>query len=126
MTKENQLSDQELDDVFAQEAANEQTLSPALMQRILEDADQVLAAQKAPEISARPAGQFTLWHSFISAIGGWPGIGGLATATVVGIWIGFSPPAAIDELAETYLADKNSAYDFGDFMPSIDDLLSEG
>lgn len=34
-------------------------------------------------------------------LGGAPGIGGLATSAVLGFWIGFAPPAALDALDDS-------------------------
>lgn len=125
MTEDNTLSDQELDDLFAAEAADTPEPSQALMQRIINDADRVSDARLMAERPTKAAQRPGFISSLVSAIGGWPGIAGLTTATVVGIWIGFSPPAAIDGLAGYYLAD-NSYFDLGDFMPPIDELLDEG
>lgn len=34
-----------------------------------------------------------IWQQFRAGLGGWAGLGGLATACAAGVWIGFSPPS---------------------------------
>ena len=125
MAENNIPVEPDLDDLLAAEAANPAKASAALLDRVIADAD-IIADGRArmthPDNLAPRAG---LMDSLLAAIGGWPGVGGLATATVVGIWIGFAPPAAIDDLAGSYLAN-NDSYGFGDLMPSIDGFLDEG
>lgn len=121
MAKKHPLSDQELDAVFASASASPPDVSIALMQKVMADAEavadaRVLASAKAPRVH--------VFKAILSAIGGWPAVGGLATATVAGIWLGFSPPAAVDDLTAGYLT--GNYYDLADFMPSIDAILEEG
>ncbi len=54
------------------------------------------AAAQMPRRAARPAPRFGA--VLLAALGGWAAVGGLAAATVAGIWIGVSPPAAVDGL----------------------------
>lgn len=65
--------------------------SEALMARILADADR---AGLRPHAPARAG----LWQRARTALGGWQGIGGLATAAAAGLWVGYSglaDPAAL-------------------------------
>lgn len=39
----------------------------------------------------------------LQSLGGWPAIGGLATATCAGIWLGIYPPQPVALAAETFL-----------------------
>ena len=121
MVKKIPLSDQELDAVFATASESPPDAAIALMQRVMADAEAVADARDLTTDKAPRAGVF---KSILSAIGGWPAVGGLATATVAGIWLGFSPPAAVDDLTAGYLT--GSDYDLTDFMPSIDAILEEG
>ena len=93
--------DDELDILF--NAARGSTVAPSndLLGRIMADADAAMPnAHTAPKITATKSGIFaTLW----SAIGGWPAAVGMAAATLAGVWIGFSQPAGLDLLTESYL-----------------------
>ncbi|MCZ0811775.1 MAG: hypothetical protein ACQEVT_00785 [Pseudomonadota bacterium] len=82
--------------------------SGALLARVLADATQAQAAQAAMAMSpgAEPARQAGLWQQVLRGLGGWPALAGLATATVAGIWIGFSPASGID----AYLDPADPAY----------------
>ncbi len=63
--------------------------SATLMARIHADAEAEMPRAPEPAPSARPTnGGVLSW--FGTAFGGWRGIGGLATATVVGLWLGYS------------------------------------
>lgn len=82
-------------------AAAQQPVPPDdLMARVLADAQALQPAPVAvaPSVPARRG-----WESFVEMIGGWPGIGGLATAGVAGLWIGFAPPVSLETLAAEIL-----------------------
>jgi hypothetical protein len=65
--------------------------SPALMARILADAEAVQAAsRKTP--APRRAG---LVEYLYRLLGGWPAMAGLATAAVAGLWLGASLPTGL-------------------------------
>ena len=83
-----------LDDIFAVARATAPEPTDYLRRRVLTDAAQVQAGfeQLQPVISgAVPAGGW--FRQVANALGGWAGLGGLATACAAGIWIGFAPPA---------------------------------
>lgn len=82
-----------LDDLFAQ--ARDQRIMPsaALTQRVLADA--------ANQPLRRPAAPF--WAQIGQMIGGWPALGGLAAASVAGIWLGAAPPAPLADYADVLL-----------------------
>ena len=85
-----------LEETFAAMRAEDVPLSEGLMDRIMMDADSVLAAQAQP-VAARPAVSFGALIRDV--IGGWPSFGGLAAATVAGLWIGISPPQVLTDLS---------------------------
>lgn len=65
--------------------------SGALMARILADAEAEMPRAPEPMPVTRPAGRGTGALSWIgAAVGGWRGVGGLATATVAGLWLGYA------------------------------------
>ncbi|WP_439154780.1 hypothetical protein [Yoonia sp.] len=108
--------DDMLDDLFA--VARMQTPQPgdALMARVLADA----AGAPAPQRVVDHPG---LWAQLCNALGGWPAVGGLAAATVAGIWVGVAPPSSIENLATSVIGDTmtvslftvDAMYDVGDF-----------
>lgn len=84
-----------LDDLFraARGEARSQGASPDLLARVLADAE---THQPAPQAlaSVAPRGRGR-WAQFLSAIGGWPSVSGLAAATVAGVWIGFAATSTV-------------------------------
>ncbi len=90
--------DKILEAAFAQARVPDAMPSEALMDRIMMDADSVLA--DAMPVLERP--RQGLGAMLLDAIGGWPSFSGLAAATVAGLWIGVAPPAALTDLSATY------------------------
>ena len=82
-----------LEDAFALARAEAARPAPeALMARVLADADR----ERPPLRAAAPRpGRLA---AALAALGGWPALGGLATAGVAGLWLGLSPPAAVEDL----------------------------
>lgn len=81
---------EELDVFFAAARQQTDTLSEDLTNRMLGDALAV-QAQFAPVVQERQA-RPGLWRQLVSAVGGWPAMGGLVAACATGIWIGVAPP----------------------------------
>ncbi|SDN42878.1 hypothetical protein SAMN05216196_101509 [Lutimaribacter pacificus] len=69
--------------------------SADLLARVLADAEAVQAA--AAPVPRKSAPRLR-WRQFVDAIGGWPAMAGLVSAGVAGLWLGISPPAALDDL----------------------------
>ena len=89
----------DLERLFAKGRRGSAQMSAGLTQRILADADRVqagFAPVSAPQAVARPG----LWSQALSALGGWPALGGLVTAGAAGIWIGLAPPSFLPDLDE--------------------------
>ena len=122
--RKTQLDDDGLEDFF--EAARRMAPSPsdALMARVLADA---LAAQ--PVAAPCPVPRPGAWAQLREALGGWPALGGLATAGVMGLAIGIAAPAGLADLATAVLDQGTDTY-LVDLMPELDfDIamdLSEG
>lgn len=93
--------DKMLDATFAQMREGSSDIAPSdgLLDRIMMDADATLAAPVAPRTRAKPS----LGAMLLDVIGGWPSFGGLAAATVAGLWIGVSPPDALSDFSAGYL-----------------------
>ncbi len=90
---------------FFKAARNDIPAPPAaLMARVLADAQQAQAANRPDQqMTPEHRPQTGLWGQFLSAIGGWPALGGLVSAGVVGLWIGINPPANISQMASSVL-----------------------
>ncbi|WP_093996181.1 hypothetical protein [Octadecabacter ascidiaceicola] len=87
--------DKMLEAAFAQARTPDVMPSEDALNRIMMDADSVLAAPTP--VKRRP--KQGIGVMILEAIGGWTAFGGLATATVAGLWIGISPPAALTDLS---------------------------
>lgn len=84
----------ELDTLLAAASRELPELPPALLARVLADAEAELAARAAPRLpmaASRPAAAAGgILADLLALIGGWRAISGLATATIAGVWIGFA------------------------------------
>lgn len=110
---------------------------PALLARIL-DAGMVEQAAMAAErvLAVRPGGATASRFaprglaSWFGTLGGWGAVTGLATATVAGIWLGFSPPTGLAGLADgvfgTSLSGSGNTVDQVDLLPTFESYLTEG
>lgn len=83
-----------LDDLLAKSAASAPVPSPDLMARVLADAA-TLQPRTTPVVHPKRS----LIAQMLDMIGGWPALGGLATAGIAGLWIGVAPPFALETLA---------------------------
>ena len=82
-----------LDELFAAAQSRAAAPSADLMARILADAAQAQprgAAAPSPEAAGRPAPQGGFWAELAFLVGGWPAVGGLVSAVMAGLWVGFS------------------------------------
>ena len=66
-------------------------VSDGVMARILADADAALAL---PALRSPRAG----WRDWVTALGGWPAMGGLMAAGVAGLWIGVAPTGTVSDV----------------------------
>lgn len=98
------LTERELDALFAAGRAHATAPSEALMARILAEAEAVMPSPPAADVPARPRAAGGLVRGALSALGGWGTVGGLATAAATGVWIGLTgvadPVAAAGGLLE--------------------------
>ena len=122
--------EQELEAFFQTLKDAPEEASPDLLARVLADAyeeQDALALQALPKTSdpVKSTPSRGLFRSVLDAIGGWPALGGLATATVAGIWIGYNPPAALDTLTLAWM-DNSYGASIGATLPEYDDLLADG
>lgn len=112
------LNDDELDAVFAAAQGAPVALSSATMDTIMAAA----VAELEPDAVPQSAGS-VWWQDLLHAIGGWPAMGGLATAAVMGVWIGISPPTALDGVTAVF---ETETAEFEFWSSDFDLILSEG
>ncbi|MEP2717670.1 hypothetical protein [Pseudophaeobacter sp.] len=110
--KENGLTDVSgLDDLFAVARNTPVEMPASLTAAILADASQVqelhrqAALQSLPGASRGEQGAAQrLWRQFSAAVGGWPSLGGLAAASLTGLWLGLAPPSFLPDPVASYAA----------------------
>lgn len=105
MTEQNRTQEAALEALFATAKDTAPLPDAALLQRVLSDAAQVqagFAAAAVPEARRawperpRRRAQVRLGGLF-EMIGGWAGLGGLATASAFGLWLGMTPVLGLGE-----------------------------
>lgn len=100
----------ELDDLFA--AARREQASPALLARVLTDAEAV---------QARPVRRAPRWRGVLRVmLGGAGALTGMATAALAGVWIGLAEPAPLVAVTEALLSQGSV-----DVLPTYDFLAEE-
>ncbi|WP_421703995.1 dihydroorotate dehydrogenase [Aliiroseovarius sp.] len=121
--------DKMLESFFEAGRADAPVPSQDLMARILADAQ---ANMPAPAPLARPAtpARRGFLVGLLAAVGGWPSVATMATATVAGIWLGFAQPDTLSNLSGGTLLPGSTAtaYEVDDLVPSygsFDGLLTE-
>lgn len=118
--------DRELDALFAVAREEGQRPSPALMARILADAD---ALQPGPQGLAPPARAVPprtssgLIGRLLDLIGGPGALAGLVSAAGAGLWLGFVQPTPVTSVAQAWGIETASLAEV-DLMPSLDTYLA--
>ncbi len=119
---DDKLDDMMLDDLFATAAREmEEAVSSDLLARVMADALAVQAEQQQqPEPEKAP--KLTMFQVVVKVLGGWQSMGGLAAATVAGVWIGVAAGpemmqsdwagSLLTTNAESYLSDLDNSYAF--------------
>ncbi|MBU2992692.1 hypothetical protein Q4555_04210 [Octadecabacter sp. 1_MG-2023] len=89
------IDEKMLNEAFAQMRVADPVPSEDLMNRIMLDADMVLADDATAPQRSKPG----FGAMLLDVIGGWPTFSGLAAATVAGVWIGAVQPAALTDFS---------------------------
>ncbi|MDP3342740.1 dihydroorotate dehydrogenase [Frigidibacter sp.] len=95
--------------------------SATFLARVLAEAEAVQAERDAP-IAEPPAPQQGLWAGIIAALGGWGGAGGLATATMAGVWLGFAGVQGSGTLTAFLAAPEEAAVTL-ELIPEFDSFV---
>ncbi len=101
--------DKELSGLFEVSRYIPPTPSDSLLARVMADATAVQAGFAPAPVAARPRGM-GLWRELLRALGGWPAMGGLATAAVAGVWLGAFPPSFLPDATDAYIELTEGAY----------------
>lgn len=99
--------------------------SDRLMDRVLADALETIPTGPEAADKRSGVGKLGLFGQIINAIGGWPAVAGLATATVAGVWIGIYPNDVVSDVMAQYSGDDSDLY-LVDISTSIGSLFEEG
>ncbi len=120
MTGPNDRIDEfELDALFEEARGESPTPSDDLVARIVQDAAQMQPKPASSE-GHEPTGVF---RQFLAAIGGWPALGGLATAAITGVYIGVAQPGLVGVTAAEL---EDLDYVSTEIWPSDDLFFEEG
>lgn len=117
----NNLDDDKMLEAFFEAARDDAPVpSQDLMARILADAQAELPVPAPIVRQAAAPRRRGLLASLLAAVGGWPSVATMATATVAGIWIGFAQPDALNALAGGTLLPGTTAttYEVDELVPS--------
>jgi len=93
----------DLDLLFAETRQSEGQMPEGLFRRIVADGEQVQAGFAAAAAARGQAHGQGMWSQFVTVLGGWPTLGGLAAACAAGVWIGLAPPSFLPDPAELVL-----------------------
>jgi len=124
MMSEDKHLDHTLEALFDVAKTQELQPSDALMARILADAE----AEQPPHLALLTTKTRTgrgLFKQLWGAIGGWPAVAGLATATMAGLWIGMNPSVYVADVMAQYTGSDSDLY-LVDFVSAYDFDLGEG
>ena len=101
--KRTDLTDLELDDLFASARTVDPDPHDDFMARLFADIDDV--ADGFEQVALPTEERRSLLASLWAALGGWAGASGLAAAAAAGLWIGISPPASLSSVTDVIWAD---------------------
>ena len=101
--KRTDLTDLELNDLFASARTADPDPTDDFMARLFADIDDV--ADGFEQVALPTEERRSLVASLWAALGGWAGASGLAAAAAAGLWIGISPPASLSSVTDVIWAD---------------------
>ena len=111
------LNDKELDSLLSTLGQEVPAPSDYLMARVLADAE---AHRPVPGATVGSGATGGLLDGLLTWFGGWKGAGGLVTAGLIGLWIGISPPTALEasttDLLDQISPDVSIFSDYGELL----------
>jgi hypothetical protein len=118
MTHSDKHTDFDLDAILSDARMAVPTPDDAFFRAILSDAQSVLDDVMSEPVQAA----IPWWRQLWADLGGWPTVTGLATAAVVGIWIGLSADTLFPQNATSFDADS----ELSDPFSGLDLAMLEG
>jgi hypothetical protein len=120
------MQDGDIDDLLARARAAPPEPETALLTRIEAEARWLQLAFRAPP--AAPAAGPGALGRWIAALGGGPALAGLASAVLVGLWIGTAQPAPVAAVTTGVSAalGQETDVEYIDLMPDFGGLAAEG
>lgn len=97
----------DLDDLLRKAAQYQPDVPADLMARVLIDADHMQPKQVVPRANG-------FWTTMLDMIGGWPAAGSIAMAGAAGVWIGLTPPVALENVTTAVLGSSQTIELFGE------------
>lgn len=120
MTKHDDDLGLDLDELFADAKAKRPAVDERLTARIIADAQSNQPGEVGFTLQHRTQGPFA---RLLEALGGWPALGGLVTAAVTGIYIGFAQPSFLTGAGEDL---SEPGFATSSFLPGDDMFFEEG
>lgn len=112
------LNDIELEQFFAAGRSEQVEPSEALMARVLADAEAETHTRHAAKPRHRATPRAGVFASLRAALGGWPVMASMATATAAGIWIGAAAPDRLSTVTGGLIGSATSAqYELDELLP---------
>lgn len=118
------MQSDDVDDLLAEAGRKGPQPSADLLARVLGDALDLQPAAAGRVALARPVAVPGFWAGLWAQIGGGPGLAGLSTAALAGLWLGFAQPAALSDMTETLWSVQ--AADDVELIAPEDDFFAEG
>ncbi len=110
MTKDDDLTDEDLGRLFQSARADVPAPDEAFLASLEQTAAEAVAQPKVARVR-------TGWMPQIrSLLGGWSGMGGLVAATAAGVWIGMAPPSAVLDAADLFSSGALETEFYGSFL----------
>lgn len=123
-----------LEDLFAAARSAPTELPGPLQASLLADAQRVQQERASARDTASETSQLLsspqelsrqIWRQFVSAVGGWPALGGLVAASLSGLWIGLAPPSFLPDPVESFASYSSGSQVVSDLDYDVNFLLSD-
>lgn len=123
-----------LEDLFAAARSAPTELPGPLQASLLADAQRVQEERSSARDRASETSQLLssprelsrqIWRQFVSAVGGWPALGGLVAASLSGLWIGLAPPSFLPDPVESFASYSSGSQVVSDLDYDVSFLLSD-
>lgn len=115
-----ELEDAELEELFGAARRTVPEPDPAFLDTLVQDA----ARAAEPQSRVPTPRRVSLTEQVLAVLGGWTGMGGLAAATLAGVWIGVAPPNGLPDPLDIVSGNFSEATYFGGGLGLTSDDLT--